>query len=461
MGKLTGILIGIIIFLIIVAGIVGILIVSDDKIMPNITIEDIDVGKLTKEEALQKLKASTELSTENLVIKLKFKDKAWDLSYKELAFTYDFDKAVEEAYNVGREDSFIKKIIDTVNSRFVDHSFKIDFSYNDQKVNELIDSIGTSIDQEAIDSTIKYVKPDFKLTDDQYGFKLNREKAIELVIKDINAKLASEIGLPVDITEPTIKRTDLENIRDVLGEFSTKFNAADVDRTHNIRIATASATHILLHPGEIYSVNQVVGPRLQKFGFKEAKVIINNELVPGIGGGVCQVSSTLYNAALLSNLKIVERRNHSLPLSYVAIGRDATISGDYIDFKFQNSTPYPLYIYGEVEGSWVKFSVFGRNDYPDRKVRIETETVKTVQPATTIIEDVELLEGTEVEEKKASTGYVVKSYRIITENGKQIFKEALYTDTYKVVDGVKRVGTKKGTVENNGGTPATDPYHTD
>ncbi|MDF2532175.1 MAG: VanW family protein, partial [Clostridia bacterium] len=238
------------------------------------------------------------------------------------------------------------------------------------------------------------------------------------------------------------KKSDLAVIQDKLGEFSTKFNAADVDRSTNIKVATNSTNNVLIRPGEVYSVNETLGPRLAKYGYKDAKVIINNELVPGIGGGVCQVSSTLYNAVLLSNLKVIERKNHSLTLSYVGLGRDATISGDYIDFKFMNNTNYPIYIYGEVKGSWVKFTVFGKNEHPGRMVKVNSEVIKTLPPTIKIIEDPTLPVGTEIEEKKAHTGYVVTTQRVVYENGKEILRESLGTSNYRVVNGVKRVGTK-------------------
>ncbi|MFZ5351607.1 MAG: VanW family protein [Bacillota bacterium] len=457
MGKTTKILIGIILFLVIVVGIIGILLVSGDKILPNISIENIDVGRLTREEAEQKVKSAVESSLDSLQLTLKFQDRQWKLGYKEIGYSYDISKTIDDAHKIGRQGNFINRIVTVINSRYTEHKLALDFTYDDKAVREFVDKLGTGIDQEVVDATIKYEKPNFIVSEDKQGRILDRQKAVELIKQELDNRRSSSIELPVEIKEPAVKKEVLDNIKDVLGQFSTKFNSADVDRTHNIKIATSSASHVLLYPGEIYSVNKVVGPRLEEFGFKEAKVIINNELVPGIGGGVCQVSSTLYNAALLSNLKIIERRNHTLPLSYIAIGRDATISGDYIDLKFENSTPYPVYVYGEVSGSWVTFSIFGRNDYPERKVKIEVVTISTTEPVITVIEDPTLPEGTEIEEKKAFTGYVVKSYRVITENGSVIFKEPLFTDNYNVVDGVKRVGTMKVENDSTGGVPAIEP----
>jgi len=173
-----------------------------------------------------------------------------------------------------------------------------------------------------------------------------------------------------------------------------------------------------------------------------AKVIVNNQLVPGIGGGICQVSSTLYNAVLLSNLKIIERKNHSLPSTYVSLGRDATISGDTIDFKFQNNTGYPILIYGQIKGNKLTCTIFGKNDFPDRSVKILTEIISKTEPSISTIEDPTLPLGAVVEERTAYPAFVVKSYRKVLEAGKELYTEPLFTDRYPLVNGIRKIGTK-------------------
>ncbi|MPM52845.1 hypothetical protein SDC9_99609 [bioreactor metagenome] len=124
------------------------------------------------------------------------------------------------------------------------------------------------------------------------------------------------------------------------------------------------------------------------------------------------------------------------------MGRDATISGDYIDLKFMNNSKYPIYIYGEVKGNQVKFSIYGKNENQGKQIKIKTEVLKKIEPKIKIIEDNSLPVGKKVVEKKAKPGYVVRSYRVLVENGKEILVEPLFTDTYRVSDGVTRVGTK-------------------
>lgn len=436
-------LISVIIFLIIAIFIAAaIALLSGEEIRPNISINGINVSGLSKQKAESRLNDIYNEKIENSFISLRFENKEWKINYKELDYAYNISEAVDKAYNIGHTGDVFKQLTETLQARFKAQNIELESNYNDKPVNDLIKRISKEIDQEVVDATIKYVGTGFQITDEAIGKKLKREDAASLITEQLNKVEVAVIDLPVDIVEPIVKRADLAVIKDKLGEFSTKFNAADIDRSTNIKVATNSTNSVLIRPGEVYSVNETLGPRLAKYGYKDAKVIINNELVPGIGGGVCQVSSTLYNAVLLSNLKIIERKNHSLTLAYVGLGRDATISGDYIDFKFMNNTNYPIYIYGEVKGSYVKFIVFGKNEHPGRMVKINSEVLKTIPPAIKVIQDPTLPVGTEVEEKKAHTGYVVKTQRIVYEYGKEILRDDLGTSNYRVVNGVKRVGTK-------------------
>ena len=436
-------LISVIIFLIIaiiIAAAVALL--SGNVIRDNISIGGTNVAGLTKQNAENLLEDMYKQKIEDTFISLKLDSKEWKIKYSDLGYSYNIDEAVENAYKVGHTGDFLIQLTETLQARMKAQNFELVSSYNDAPIKNLASQISKEVDQEVVDATIKYVGSVFLITEEKVGRKLDQENLISMITEQLNKVEVAVLELPVDIVEPIVKRSDLAVIKDNLGEFSTKFNAADVDRSSNIRVATNSTNNVLVRPGEVYSVNEILGPRLAKFGYKDAKVIINNELVPGIGGGVCQVSSTLYNAVLLSNLKIIERQNHSLTLSYVGLGRDATISGDYIDFKFMNNTDYPIYVYGEVKGSWVKFIVFGKSEHPGRTVKINSQTIKMLNPTVTIIEDPTLPIGTEVVEKKSYVGYVVKTQRIVYENGKEILRENLGNSNYRVVNGVKRVGTK-------------------
>ena len=141
---------------------------------------------------------------------------------------------------------------------------------------------------------------------------------------------------------PDITTEMVKDISFKLGEYYTEFNPENESRSHNIRTACAKISQKLLLPGQVFSMDKMLGERTEKNGYRTAKVIVGNELVDGLGGGICQVTSTVYNAVLLSGLEVVERRNHSIPLSYIDMGRDATISYGYIDFKFKTTATMRL-----------------------------------------------------------------------------------------------------------------------
>lgn len=423
------------------------LFLSGDKISPNVSIDGLDVGRMTMEEAMLELKDTFGDNLNETYIPLKLGDRIWQFKFVDINYSYDYEKAVAEAYRITREGNVFKRYMDSINVRLNKRDVDLGFSYEKANITKFLDNISKEIDKDPVDATIRLVSGKFQITDEKPGSMLNKEKAIEMIAFNIDTKSIETIELPVEAIEAQIKKSDLSNITDKLGEFSTSFNAGNQSRTYNIKLATKSVTDVLVKPGETFSLNKTIGPRLAKFGYKTAKIIINNEYVDGIGGGICQVSTTLYNAALLSNLKIVERKNHSLPSDYISMGRDATISGDYIDMKFMNTTKYPLYIYGEVKGSQVRFSIYGKNENQGRQIKIKTEILKKIEPKIKIIEDNSLPVGTKIIEKKAKPGYVVRSYRVLVENGIDVLVEPLYTDTYRVSDGVTRVGTKPLEIE--------------
>ena len=419
------------------------LITGGDLIQSNVSINGINVSGLTVNEAKEKIKNTIETDP-NYTLNLVYENNIWRINYKDIGFLFKYEEAVDEAFAIGHHGLLFENFYEVIKSKYTETNININFEFDKNIIINKVDEISQLINKPPIDATILLSKErGFVRTDEQKGITLKKDETIQRITSEIIKMKDSSIDLPVIIKEPSIKRSDLSMMKYKLAEYSTKFNPEDVSRTSNLVIATLSATDVLVGPGEIFSLNKILGPRLEKYGYKLTQVLVNSELVPGIGGGVCQVSSTLYNAALLSNLKIVETKNHSIPSWYVPLGRDATITGNYIDLKFQNTTGYPIYIDGEVVGNLVKFEIYGYNDFPDRTIKIETEILEKTVAKEFSIEDATLLKGVEEVEKTPSNGYIVKTYRAIYENGKKLAVEPISTSVYKVVDGLKRVGTKK------------------
>ena len=241
--------------------------------------------------------------------------------------------------------------------------------------------------------------------------------------------------------EPDVTAEDLTalGITRRLSSFKTRFRLGQDGRDANIRLAADAVRGRVLGIGETFSLNEATGPRNRSTGYQESLVFSNGKVVPGVGGGVCQVSSTLYGAALLAGLKIVERQNHSMAVNYLEPGRDATAFYPTVDLKFQNNTSGPILLWSEVKGDTLVMSAYGSSAPQD--IRIKTVVRKTTAPRTRFIYDDGLPHNVREVDVTGEPGYVVTSYRLTYENGVVVKRETLSTDEYQPRDWVIRVGT--------------------
>ncbi len=263
---------------------------------------------------------------------------------------------------------------------------------------------------------------------------------MKLVENHLRKREFGTIELQVDDLKPHIVYDEIKDISSVLSSFSTRFNTGDVNRSDNIRLACSRLDGRILLPGEEFSMNEALGPRTLENGYKEAPVLLKNELIPGTGGGVCQVSSTLYNTVLLAGLEVVERPHHSIPLYYISPGRDATINEDTIDFKFANNSDYPVCLHADVKGGTVKISMLGRQKTDGNTVKLVTETLAEYPHGKDeIILDDTLQHGEKVVERESVKGVRVVLYKETYHNGKLLKRERMTEDYYKPVNGKIRL----------------------
>lgn len=257
-----------------------------------------------------------------------------------------------------------------------------------------------------------------------------------------------EFKIPLKITPAakTVKDLGQEAFPDILGDASTKYDSTNRDRTTNLQIAVNKINGTVLMPGETFSYNNVVGPRTVANGFKNAKIYSNGEVVDGLGGGICQISSTLYNAVLKANLEIVERRNHSFTTSYLPAGKDATVVYGSQDFKFKNNRQYPVKIQANCRAGIVNIGIAGLKEEVEYTINIKPVVTKTIPYKTEYINDSTLEEGKEVIVQKGANGCKVTTYKQVLLNGEQISYEPITYDTYNAMKKIVRVGTKKVSV---------------
>ncbi len=241
-----------------------------------------------------------------------------------------------------------------------------------------------------------------------------------------------EYTLTVKTEEPEWTKAKLEELlfRDVMGTWSSDFSTSSSARAGNVILTANRINGKILMPGDVFSYDKTIGKRTYENGYREAGVYIGNKVESGIGGGICQTSSTLYSAALYANLEIVSRTSHSLPVSYMPAGQDATIAEGYIDLQIKNNTEYPIKISAEVSGRRLTCSILGVKE-PETQVEVVHSITATYNPETERSVDAEIPKGYIYVTNKGAGGYAVASSRIVKKAGEVIKTEKLTRSVYR------------------------------
>ncbi len=295
-------------------------------------------------------------------------------------------------------------------------------------------------------------------------FKITMEQA-----KEILSGEGTEFTIPLKITIPVITTNKIgtEVFPNLLSSYSTKYDESNRNRSTNIRLATEKINGTVLLPGETFSYNKVVGKRTSEAGYKVAAVYSGGRVVDGIGGGICQVSTTLYNSVLLANLEVNDRSNHMFLTGYVPAGRDATVNYGTIDFVFTNNRKYPIKIVCSAKNGISKFEIFGIQEEVEYEVVIESRVIRSIPYTTKYIEDSSLESGRERLEQSGANGCISEAYKVLKLNGIVVSRTLLSKDTYNAKQKIVRKGTKGVTnivtpSENNNSIidPITSPENT-
>ena len=300
-----------------------------------------------------------------------------------------------------------------------------------------IDNIYASIYTEPKDAY--YESEPFKIYAEVEGvdFAISKDEA-KRIIKDKK----EEYRIPLTITpaSKTIQDIGLEAFPYLISEFSTKYDASNINRSKNLAIAAGKIDGLVLMPGDEFSFNQVVGKRTIEEGYKDAKIYQNGQVVDGLAGGICQISSTLYNAAVKANLEITERRNHSFTTSYIRAGQDATVVYGVADLKFKNTRTYPIKISASVNSGIAEFKINGIKEEVEYDISLVPVTTGTIPFGTQQVLDPSLAPGQQVVEQRGASGLRVTTYKDTKLEGKLVSREVFTTDTYSPMQNIIRVG---------------------
>lgn len=417
----------------------------EGKIHKNIYVKDIDLSHLSKKDAKEKI---NNILNENSKVNLIYNDDIYIIDLVDLEIKYNVDEAVEKAYQVGRENSLINDIklklgLDFGNKKKID----LGYNYNEDKIYDFINEINEKIYVAPINATAKVENNELVFTDEKSGIGIDKEKLKNDILNKVENIYCNGIKIYTNEIIPRCTKKELLKIDTVLGHYETNFNPKIENRVNNISVAANATKNIVLLKDDEFSFNDLLLKDDCESKFKEAPVIINGKLEKGMGGGICQVSSTIYNAALYSGLDIINVRNHSIPSTYISKGRDATVSLGDIDFKFRNNYDNPILIYNEVLENKVVSTIYG-NKNDKKEIEIITEIIETLPSKTVKEYSEDLFIGEKAIKEEGRVGYKVNTFRVYKENNNQK-KEFVYESYYPPKDKIILSGTKAKKIKRN------------
>ena len=435
-GKIRKILLSLIIIIVAVSLVDTVDIYKNrNKILPGVSAFGVELEGLRKEEAREILQPIVSKMIDSPRI-LVFEDKEIKIiPHTELGAFIDLNRVVEETYSIARTGNIFRRLKDRIVVWRKGYEVSFQAEFNPQKFEDFQNKISSLINRMPRDAYVE----DNRIIESKIGVKLNLERFKEEINKTL-INLDEEkyiLNIPVTTVDPKITTQNILAelaINGELGTYSTSIENKEENTIYNIRLASEVINGILVKPQEIFSFNKYVGPAEKADGYKESTIIANGVFVNGYGGGICQVSSTLYNAALLANLPIVERYNHSVygeATKYVPLGQDAAIFYGFKDLRFKNNSDHAIVIFSKVFRDTLQVSIFGRNE-DKAEVEIISKDKKVIDYQIIREKDPKLKANQEIIVQEGVPGYQIKTYRIVRKDGEERI-EFLAEDTYKSV----------------------------
>ncbi len=419
---------------------------AGETILKGVSIDKLDVSGMTREEALAALE-SYEKNLGGQSIKLGIGDNVIEAKLSDLGVTFDNEDLVDEAIGVGHAGNIVKRYKDQKDLQHSGKTFPLSWQTNEDTVRTYVENNCTKYDKKAQNASLTRENGAFNFVAGTEGLELNVDSAVRTISDYLENSWTSDntevLNLETQVTEPEGSAEELANIKDLLGSFTTSFSTSGSNRCKNVSSGASHINGTVLYPGEEFSAYETVSPFTEANGYAMAGSYLNGEVVDSMGGGICQVSTTLYNAVLRAELNVTESSPHSMTVHYVDLSEDAAIAGTYKDFKFVNSTEYPIYIEGyTTSDKKITFNIYGKETRDkNRTISFESQMVSET-PATTILqEDAGQGIGYKAVSSKGSSGYVAELYKIVKVNGVETDRIKVNKSTYKGTNRVVTYGT--------------------
>lgn len=412
-------------------------IVSSDAFFPGVTLDGTDLGGMTLQDAQALVSERQAQTAQAFSLVVASGERRWRITSEEVPVTFDAQTVLQRAYAVGRTGTLEERYAQIQDAAQNGAHFHTGFTYDRSAIDSLVDIIGDSLDVEMKDAAVDAFDMNsktFTFAEAQTGYRVDRERLTADILAALDEGAYDRVIVPQGETiEPSVVRAQLEGLFGRISSFSTK-TSKDPDRNTNIALSAEALNGRVVLPGETLSFNECTGQRTGAKGYREAGAIAGGVLVDDTGGGVCQTSSTLFNAVVRADLTIVKRSAHSWPSSYVNKGEDATVNWPSLDFVFKNDGKFPVFVVAWFEDQTVTVEIYGQMLPDGTSIDLESTVTKTIRPDNEILYtlDPSLPVGTRQSGREKRTGYEVDTYKVYKDsNGKEIERKKLWTTTYR------------------------------
>lgn len=427
----------------------------------NVIISGVNVKGLTKPQAESKVNEKLKEKIDKIKLTLTYKDKKWEYDSTNLKVNTKIHTIIDDAYRYVSLQNDAKNNVDIISKQ--GYNYDIAFNYIFVDFDEKVNEIKSEIEKEPVDSVVAFkpqTKSVFEISKSQNGLVLDEEKLYNEIEKQF--KNSSDICVELKLSEvlPEIDENYYKDKLSLLGEFSTDLSTSKGGRKHNVSLALEKFNGKVIEAGEEVSFNEVTGPQTAETGYQSAIVIVNGEYVEGIGGGICQASTTLYNALLLSGTQIDEVHKHTLPVGYVEMSLDAMVNEGTADLRFKNISDYPIYISSYVEGDRAYAKIYGKpleNGISFKRIVEYVRTIphkgdKIVQDFKGEYSDKVTYQGEYYRLSYPKEGYEAKGYLEKYINGEFVEKTMVRHEIYEPKQGILIEGVKepKEKIEDSG-----------
>ena len=416
---------------------------ADDVVPDGIYVADFNLGGLTNEEAGQKVDEYVN-SMANQTVTLNVDGTMVNTTAGELGFRWSNTDVVTETTQQYEGGNLIRHYMNLKDLQMNPVTLELETALDDGMIASFVETECNAVTAEAKDASITREIGAFVITPEVVGKTVD----IDATRQALNEALDNGLNAPIVVTAvveeklPAVTADQLATIQDVLGTFSTDFSSSGASRSTNLKVGSGKINGRVLMPGETLSGYECMQPFTTANGYATAAAYENGQVVDSVGGGVCQIATTLYNAALLAELEITQRQNHSMIVSYVKPSNDAAIAGTYKDIKVTNPYDTPIYVEGGTNGRTLFFTFYGKETRPsNRTIKYVSETLSVTDPGEPIIKvDPSLAPGARVQEQSAHRGLKSRLWKYVYVDGVETEKTILHTDTYNASKAIIRTG---------------------